>query len=266
MKHVTFAYLLTILAFVGCNEGGSPTGPDPILLPASATGGGDFGVAGGRSVEIPEDFPFQRILCFGDSVTLGITQETIHGSEGMRPTLAGVEGYPAKLARRLEARYGTGIKIFVEAVGGENSREALDRIDTFIHRHQPDLVLILTGIVDVNVALPLVPRFPVVRESIAEMIRITQLRGAVPIAGTYPLVNPDGFRVGAIEHITRLNTVIRQEANAKSAAIADHEEASKRDFRGQGSDGLHPNNLGYEMMADTWMAKIEEVLATMGVT
>lgn len=214
---------------------------------------------------LPDNFPFKKILCFGDSVTLGVTQGAL-GGDGVRPALTTVEGYVPKLWRRLEERYGVGFELVTEGVGGENSREALDRIDTMIRRHDPDLVLMLTGIVDVNVALPLVPRFPVVRESVAEMMRIVQLRGKFGIIGTYPLVNPDGFRVGAIEHISRLNDVIRQEAKAKNVPIADHEKASKKDFRGQGSDGLHPNNLGYEQMAETWFETIVLALDEMGVT
>lgn len=268
MKLIAIASLVGAVAVAGCRDTSSPVSPDPGPEPTAATSpSGSSGiVASGRSMEVPENFPFKRILCFGDSVTLGVTQESLFGEAGTRGALTLVEGYPAKLARRLEERYGTGIQIFVEGVGGENSREALDRIDTMIRRHDPDLVLILSGIVDVNVALPLVPRFPVVRESLAEMMRIVQIRGKFPIIGTYPLVNPDGFRVGAIEHIQRLNLVIRQEANPKGVPVADHEADAKRDFRGQGSDGLHPNNLGYEQMADTWMAVIELALEMKGVT
>lgn len=174
-----------------------------------------------------------------------------------------VEGYAPKLWRLLEERYGTGFDLVTEGVGGENSREALDRIDEMIRRHNPDVVLILSGIVDVNTE---VVRFPVVRASIDEMMRIVQLRGKYPIIGTYPPVNPGGFRVFALENITRLNDVIRQEAKGRNVLIADHEAAAPGDFRGQGSDGIHPNNIGYEAMAQTWFESIEEALEALGVT
>ncbi|MDX1390598.1 MAG: hypothetical protein R3344_15520, partial [Acidobacteriota bacterium] len=117
--------------------------------------------------------------------------------EATRGQLTSVEGYVPKLWRLLEEEYGTGFQLVTEGVGGENTREALDRIDTFIRRHDPDMVLILSGIVDVNVENA---RFPVVRSNLAEMMRIVQLRGKVPIIGTYPKVNPGGFRVFAIEN------------------------------------------------------------------
>ena len=70
----------------------------------------------------------------------------------------------------------------------------------------------------------------------------------------------------AIENIARLNDVIRQEAKGKNVVIADHEKAAAKDFRGQGSDGVHPNNIGYETMAQTWFETIEEALEALGVT
>ena len=219
-------------------------------------------VSAGRRMQVPDDFPFKKILCFGDSVTIGVTQQS--GSDGgLRTELAMVEGYVPKLSRGLAERYGTGIELVIEGVGGETTREALGRIDTFIGRHDPDVVLILTGIVDVNGP---VPRFPVVRTNIAEMMRIVQRRGKFPIIGTYPPVNPGGFRVFAVENIARLNDVIRQEAKEKNVMIADHETAAAGDYRGQGSDGVHPNNIGYETMAETWFEAIVEALEALGVT
>lgn len=260
MRTLTTGLLLGSIISVGCGGDRSPIAPDTETNPLS--GSSAAVAATGRRVQVPENFPFKKILCFGDSVTLGVTQKA-GDDDGRRTELATVEGYVPKLARRLEERYGTGIELVVEAVGGENTREALDRIDTFIHRHDPDVVLILTGIVDVNVE---VVRFPVVRTNIAEMMRIVQLRGKYPIIGTYPPVNPDGFRVFAIEHAARLNDVIRQEAKGKNVKIADHEAAAAGDYRGQGSDGVHPNNIGYETMAQTWFEAIEEALEELGVT
>ena len=58
------------------------------------------------------------------------------------------------------------------------------------------------GIVDINYEFP---RYPIVRSNLAEMYRIVKLRGAVPIAGTYPLINPEGFRAMGAANIPRLN-------------------------------------------------------------
>ncbi len=256
----TTGILLGIFISVGCGGDRSPVASETVALTNS---GSTSAVASeNRRMQIPDNFPFQKILCFGDSVTIGITQQS-SGDGGLRTELTVVEGYVPKLGRRLEERYGTGFELVIEGVGGETTREAVDRIDTMIRRHDPDVVLILTGIVDVNREAA---RFPVVRTNIAEMMRIVQLRGKFPIIGTYPPVNPDGFRVFAIEHITRLNDVIRQEAKGKGVMIADHETAAAPDFSGQGSDGVHPNNIGYETMAQTWFETIEEALAALGVT
>ena len=266
MRPLTTGLLLGIIISVafGCSGDRSPVAPrTETIVPNGSSSASSAVASGERRMEIPENFPFQKILCFGDSLTIGVTQQSGDENTGLRAELATVEGYVPKLWRRLEERYGTGFELVIEGVGGENTREALDRIDTFIRRHDPDVVLILTGIVDVNVE---VVRFPVVRSNIAEMMRIVQLRGKYPIIGTYPPVNPDGFRVFAIEHVARLNDVIRQEAKGKNVKIADHETAARKGFVGQGSDGVHPNNIGYETMADTWFETIVEALEELGVT
>ena len=258
MRTTTAGCLLGIFIIAGCGRDSSPTSPAVEVPGGSAVALADSA----RRVELPANFPIKKILCFGDSVTFGVTQQ-YGGSGGMRPALTIVEGYVPKLWRRLEERFGTGFELVNEGVGGENTTEGLDRIHTMIRRHDPDLILILEGILDVNNDDA---RFPVVRSNLAEMMRAGLRRGKLVIIGTYLPVNPDGFRVFAVENITRLNLVIRQEAKKKNVPVANHEVAAPEGFRGVGSDGLHPNNIGYETMAQVWFESIVVMLEELGVS
>jgi lysophospholipase L1-like esterase len=228
-------------------------------LTLSSSAAGATELASSRGMEVPENFPFKKIVCFGDSITLGVTQSTPDGYGA----LATVEGYVPKLWRLLEEEYGTGIELVNAGIGGENTREAVDRIDFEIRTHEPDLILLLHGVVDVNNEFP---RFPVVRSNLREMMRLSRLRGSEVVAGTYLRLNPDGFRIAGSIHIPRLNDVIRQEAKDMGVRIADHEERFLGDFSGVGPDGLHPNNRGYEIMAETWFEVIKELIDGGGET
>ena len=253
--------LLGIFISAACGDGDSPTSPDP-ATPSPGSVVSSSTIPGARSQEqLPENFPIKRILCFGDSVTLGVTAMG-DSSYGGRTQLQLVEGYPVKLWRLLEEKYGVGFDVVSAGIGGENTREGLERIDNEIRIHDPDLVLILEGVVDINNEFP---RYPVVRSSLAEMMRLVQLRGRLGIIGTYPLLNPDGFRTSGWGNVPRLNDVIRQEAKAKNMPVADHEKAFDADHSGLGPDGLHPNNIGYEIMAETWLEQIDLILEDLGV-
>jgi lysophospholipase L1-like esterase len=198
------------------------------------------------------DFPFKKILCFGDSLTYGTTSRIVGGL----PALTMVEGYVPKLQRRLVEEYGDGFNLINSGIGGETSTEAVDRIGGEIRQVNPDLVLLLHGIVDVNNPLP---RFPVVRANLNEMMRIV-IRHNIPIIiATYPPLNPEGFRIQGIDNIARLNDVIRQEAKQYDVPVADHWNEWGGNISGQGPDGLHPNDGGYERMAETWLAEIQEL-------
>lgn len=264
MKTKSWSHVLAVaLGFgVACGGDPSPTAPDDPFASAMKPGA-SRGLASTEPMAVPEDFPFKKILCFGDSITLGVTLEAPSSSLGGASALAIVEGYVPKLWRLLEEKYGTGIELVNAGIGGENTREAVERIDFEIRTHEPDLILLLHGIVDVNNELP---RFPVVRANLAEMMRLGRLRGSEVVAGTYPRLNPDGFRISGEANIPRLNDVIRQEAKDANVPIADHEEALLGDFRGIGPDGLHPNNVGYEVMAETWFEVIVERIEEGGPT
>ena len=234
------------------SPGGSPT--ESVVAPSSSA----LALSSLTAARLKEDIPFKKILCFGDSLTFGLTLKA-GSSSGGRSVLTFAEGYVPKLARLLTEKHGEGFELFNAGIGGETTELALDRIDTEIRRYDPDLILLLEGILEVNNETP---RFGLAESNLAEMMRIAQLRQVAVIAGTYPMPNPEGFRTRGAGNTVKLNEIIREEALAKGVPIADHEEAFPRDFSGLGADGLHPNEIGYRIMAQTWLDTIEAMVAS----
>jgi len=210
------------------------------------------GTAPPDSRSLAADLPFRKVLCFGDSITYGVTLEALSLPPGAQADLSLVEGYVPKLWRLLESKYGAGFDLINSGVPGESTSEGVERLRTELRVFQPDLVLVLEGIVDVNNNSP---RFPVVRENLIDMMGIVKREGKLVIIGTYPLLDPNGYRTTGASNVPRLNDVIRQEASRLGVRVADHEEAVE--LSGQGPDGLHPNNLGYDVMAETWLSAME---------
>ena len=204
------------------------------------------------------EFPFKTILCFGDSITYGVTLSD-PGLDGARGALSLSEGYVPKLWRLLEAKYGTGIQLVNDGIGGETTDEGLDRFLGEIRAYHPDLMLVMEGVVDVNNNDP---DFATVRANLAEMMRIARQEGVPVIIGTYPRLNPDGFRTSGADNVPLLNELIRQEASKQNVPVADHEKAFS-DTSGQGPDGLHPNNFGYEVIAGVWFDAVEALAASL---
>jgi lysophospholipase L1-like esterase len=237
----------------GCGDSAGPVTPSEL-----ASAGGRVALLSSGPQTAVADVPFRKILCFGDSITFGVTLEAPLSS-GAQGDLAIVEGYVPKLWRQLESKYGSGFELINAGIGGERTTEGVERIRYELLVHDPDLVLLLEGVVDVNNPTP---RFPVVRENLARMMELVLRDGKQVIIGTYPLLNPEGFRTTGYENVPRLNDVVRQEANRLGVVIADHEKAT--DVTVQGPDGLHPNNIGYEAIASTWLTAIETLSAKLG--
>jgi lysophospholipase L1-like esterase len=172
--------------------------------------------------------------------------------------LVPVEGYVPKLGRLLDREYGGRLELIPSGIGGETSTEGVERLGSEIRVFNPDLVLLLEGIVDVNNSMP---RYRVARNNLHDMMRVV-IRHDIPIiVGTYPPLNPEGFRIQGIDHISRLNDIIRQEAKDQNVPVADHEKDWNGDRTMQGPDGLHPNDAGYEKMAETWFRAIQDLVA-----
>jgi lysophospholipase L1-like esterase len=72
---------------------------------------------------------------------------------------------------------------------------------------------------------------------------------------------PDGFRTSGAENVPRLND---DPLRGRLGVRRGHEKSV--DLSGQGPDGLHPNDLGYEAMASTWLSAIEALAEELGET
>ncbi len=196
---------------------------------------------------------YRRILCFGDSLTYGTTFRTAKG----RSLLAPVEGYIPKLTRLLIGAYGREFQLINSGVGAETTTRGRDRLGEEIDRHDPELVLLLQGVVD---AAKREPNFLKIRRNLETMMEEVLGRDIALIIGTVPPLHPDGFRINAIDHVPTLNTIIREVAETQGVPVADHAIAFEGDAGLQGPDGLHPNAKGYEVMAETWFQEISDLV------
>ena len=227
--------------------------PQPLTPSRESAGSLAEGAVGAYDSRVARQKAAIRVLCFGDSFTFGTTQRGLPGLA----TLSPIEGYLPKLAGLLESELDDDFTLVNSGLGGEDTSEGLARLPAELRIYNPDLVLLWLGVVDVNTTEK--ARFTLARNNLTAMMRMIKSHGAQVVIGTYPAMNPDGFRALAPEHIPRLNSVIRQEANAEQVSIAGHERAFGDDLTLIGTDGLHPNDNGYRVIAETWFEAIREL-------
>ncbi len=248
------ANVVILLALVACEKTTSPVGPPTSFSESEMSEALSSASSGIQPSASTRALPFKRILCFGDSITLGATSRILDGLT----SLAIVEGYVSKLRRRLTREYGAGIELINSGFPAEDTSDGLRRLDRELHRFRPDLVLLLEGVIDVNNPYP---NLNEARDNLSKMMKMVLREGTACIIGTYIPLNKQGFRVRGIGNVAELNRVIRVEANKQSVPVADHEEASELNMSLQGPDGLHPNDDGYRLMADTWFQAILDLVA-----
>ena len=234
---------IVFLATAACHNTYLPSEIEPADLSATVVAGGD------RAGQTAAEAPFKRILCFGDSLTTGVTLRMPPGEWLLTP----VEGYVPKLALLLAERYGDGFELINAGLPGETTTEGVRRLSSETLLRKPDLVLILEGVVDVNNDNP---RFSDTRTNLRDMIRIARGREAHVIIGTIPPLNSEGFRANGPDNVATLNEMIRSLAEREDVRVADHEKAFGSELSHQGPDGLHPNDNGYRVMARTWFDAI----------
>jgi lysophospholipase L1-like esterase len=167
------------------------------------------------------------ILAFGDSLTYGT---------GTSRDFA----YPAMLQQNISRT------VINAGVPGEITRQGLARLPGLLQRHQPDLVIICHGGNDILRKLDLAKA----RQNIQQMIDLAHQSGAqVMLIGVpeFGLFLDDADMYGELAEVNRLviNDGILGDILGKNTYKSDH---------------IHPNKLGYQMLADS----ISELLRASG--
>lgn len=223
----------------------TPTGP-PVVNPP---GGGN------PPVVIPPTLSVTKIMAFGDSLTEGESLGQLfaptlhdHGSAGLATS------YPFKLKTILTTTY-TGqaqiIQVFNAGVGGEKvvGSQAKDRLIAELTTYQPQVLLLLHGVNNVNSTDPIVT----IVEAIEELIELAHGRGVHVMLGNLPPQIPTAKATGG-SRIGQFNSQLPAVAAEEGATFVD--VFSNFPTSMLLPDGLHITEAGNQKLAELFYAAI----------
>jgi lysophospholipase L1-like esterase len=213
------------------------------------------------TVTVPPRISAPSFVAFGNSIT--------EGKDGNDPgghSLANT--YPVLLRALLAARYtAQTITVANRGCGGERAVAGLDncgqgggvvRLPGVLNADRPQVLLLEEGINDLGDD----PRAigPMV-DALADMIQEARARGIQVFVATLLPERPGAPKAAAVSLITPANERIRQMAAYEGARLVDLYEG----FGGSpdpyiGADGLHPNQLGYQKIAELFFDAIRATL------
>jgi lysophospholipase L1-like esterase len=212
------------------------------------------------TVQPPPRIGATRFVVFGDSMSDGVL--------GFAPSAVGDPGPPVgyafKLRTLLVDRYtAQTFSVTDEGVGGETvvryspiaRSVGVERLPGVLNRDAPEVLLVLEGVNDLNGGTD--ATLVGVVNGLRSMVRLARGRGIVVFLGTLLPQRPGGFRASSPGAIVPANSLIRSMAVAEGAVLVDLYQA----FDGHtdtllGPDGLHPNDAGYQKMAETFFTAI----------
>ena len=195
-----------------------------------------------------------RYLGFGDSITDGL---------GSRD----VDGYRGPLQEALQRHFGRGT-VEQDGLGGSKSDDGAERIYGVINRVRPAYTLILYGTNDWKRCEQQVPCYTV--DAVRSMIGAVKAIQSLPIVGTLPPVNPNENLPERNEWVARMNVALRAMALQEGVPVADVHGGFTR-AGGTGNelaalfvDTVHPNDRGYQIIADAFFRAITAQPAASG--
>ena len=183
-------------------------------------------------------------VAFGDSVTRG--DNVPNGSS-----------YPARLQSKLSPHFGAAT-VNNRGADATNSFEAVERIQNNIGANQPAYTLILYGVNDWNTDFCQESLSCPTTDNLRRVVRYVKSIGSLPFLATIPPVNPLLQPQQRNDWIDGINAQLKAMAQQEGAFVVDLNQA----FKNQPSlpalfdDHVHPNAVGYEVMANAFFQAI----------
>ena len=219
---------IATLAFSACQADenfSTPISPSPPSPPPEVTTPEPDVIVKTTSVD--------TILSFGDSITNGNGNTAI--------------SYPIKLQALLQAQYSSQtITVSNAGIDGELAMDGVVRLAETITPND-DLVILLEGVNDTNDDIPTSS----IINALESMVQISQASGKEVILCTLTPVFPNAnghYKADPIK-VEEINAQIPSIAASKGAILVDMHAAFGTDTSLM-SDGLHPNDAGYQLMAE----------------
>lgn len=254
IRHAAVAAALAVI-LSACGGGGSrfvPTDPGTVTPPNN----------GGNNppVVTPPTLGVTKIMAFGDSLTEGeslgqLLTPALHDTGG-----AGVSSsYPAKLLGTLVATYTnqtSALKVFNQGRGGEKvvGSGARDRLRNALLAQQPDILLLLHGVNDINDTSGTVP-VQQVAEAIEELLELAAQHNVKHVfVGNLPQQKATTKATGGAR-IGQFNALLPAIVAEEGATLIDLNSAIALDMLMP--DGLHITEAGNVKMAETFYAAIK---------
>ena len=181
-----------------------------------------------------------RILAFGDSLTAGTG-------------VAAAGAYSSVLERLLQSRYFNQIQVTNEGLPGNPAAVAFPRFQAALRRHNPDVVLIMQGTIDLDIE-----RSAEALQAIRNMVDHGRARGTDPIIATIP---PQGRSRRTWEYVEPYNQQIHRLAAVNRVPLVDVHRIVRNGRCSDGpagrpgslscvaADDLHLTAQGYALIA-----------------
>ncbi len=166
-------------------------------------------------------------VAFGDSITYGTG-------------VSSADSYPSKLSGMLMRT------VINEGYPGAESYVGSDLVHGILNQYKPGILLILFGVNDLIMGYGedfAIENLRYICQAAIDNKTIPVLATLTPVAGTHQIWTSG---------VERLNVLIRQLAVDMNVALVDLDAAFKWDPLYLQEDGLHPNVMGYNLMALTF--------------
>lgn len=211
-------------------------------------------------VSVPPRLRATRFLAFGDSMTAGEVTNPL----SMKLVVVPAASYPTRLQARLTARYTTqSVSVSNAGKPGEATSDGVSRLGGLLAA-APEVVLLMDGANDLFFGNPATVD-PAVA-NVRTMVVAAKRTGASVLLATLPPQREGGSRARGFALVPVFNGKLASIALQEGVPLVDVYTA----FGGVagtyiGEDGLHPNEAGYQKIADTFFERIRSTLEIPGV-